>query len=100
MGTLLSWNSKRGLDTALPREPTKSTGVTHLFQLLEVLPKEPQRPVRLGNTEVHDAFFEYLLDAMLLHIHLTSFQRVLVLRVEAGWGGHGQNVFYGPVKEN
>lgn len=65
-----------------------------------MLPEESQRPVRLGNTEVHDAFFEHLLDAMFLHVHLASFQGVLVLRVEARRGGHGQNVFYTPVTED
>lgn len=67
----------------MTRPLTKDTGGTDLLQLLKVLPEEPQWPVRLGNTEVHNALFEHLLDAMFLHIHLASFQRVLVLRVEA-----------------
>jgi hypothetical protein len=67
----------------LPRPPTKDTRGTDLLQLLKVLPEESQWPVRLGDTEVHNAFFEHLLDAMFLHVHLASFQRVLILRVEA-----------------
>lgn len=68
-----------GTQSSFARTPTKNPGGTDLLQLLKVLSEESQWPVWLGNTEVHDAFFEHLLDTMFLHVHLASFQRVLVL---------------------
>lgn len=53
-------------------------GGTDLFQLLKVLPEELHGAVRLGDTEVNNAVFEHLLDAVFLDIQLTSLQAVLL----------------------